>query len=71
MIHIDRSPAAFDPPRMLRKRMSRLFETPFDRRSRDLAARVADLRAKSDAELAELGLERRDILHHVFGSRGK
>lgn len=46
---------------------TRLFETPFDARQRRLAARVADLRALSDAELAARGLQRQDILFHVFG----
>lgn len=44
-----------------------LWETPFDRRSRLLAQKVADLRALSDAELAARGLQREHILFHVFG----
>ncbi len=52
----------------LRTWVSRMIETPFDRRQRSLASRVEMLRAKSDAELAELGLQREDILFHVFGA---
>ncbi|SFE21425.1 hypothetical protein [Roseivivax sediminis] len=47
-----------------------LLDTPFDRRSRDIARRAADLRRLSDDELAELGLTRGDILRHVLLSRG-
>ncbi|WP_371036571.1 MULTISPECIES: hypothetical protein [unclassified Rhodosalinus] len=46
--------------------LRRIFDTPFDARTRELAARVARLRALSDAELAEIGLHRDDILRHVF-----
>ena len=49
--------------------LRRIFETPFDTRTRELAARVARLRALSDAELAEMGLHRDDILHHVFSRK--
>jgi hypothetical protein len=47
-----------------------LFETPFDRRAKRLANRVAELRALSDTELAAKGLRRDDILTHVFKTRG-
>lgn len=46
----------------------RIFETPFDTRQRQLAARVSELRALSDVELAAKGMRREDILFHVFGS---
>ncbi len=55
-------------PSVLR-RLAALFDTPFDRRSRRLAAQVAELRALSDAELEALGIAREDILFHVFGAR--
>lgn len=53
----------------LSRRVARLFETPFARRQRALAARVAELRAMSDSELAARGLTRDAILPHVFGAR--
>ncbi|RAK15177.1 hypothetical protein [Salipiger aestuarii] len=53
----------------LSRRVARLFETPFARRQRALAARVAALRAMSDRELSERGLSRDTILPHVFGGR--
>ena len=53
----------------LRERVSRLFETPFDRRQRRLAARVDALRSLSDAELAARGLTRDQILFHVFSNK--
>ncbi|MCR8550725.1 hypothetical protein M4578_23110 [Salipiger sp. P9] len=53
----------------LSRRIARLFETPFARRQRALAARAAELRACSDAELARMGLRRDQILAHVFGAR--
>ncbi|MDJ0820613.1 MAG: hypothetical protein QNJ09_02240 [Paracoccaceae bacterium] len=63
--------AYFDPSFVsdrptLRKRFARLFDTPFDRRSRRMAARIKTLRALSDAELAKLGIGRDDIVVHVF-----
>lgn len=51
------------------RRIARLFETPFARRQRALAARVAELRAMSDDELCDRGLTRERILPHVFGGR--
>ncbi|MBS0124522.1 hypothetical protein [Thetidibacter halocola] len=53
----------------VRDLLARLFETPFDRRQRRLAARVAALRALSDADLAARGLRRDEILFHVFSGR--
>jgi uncharacterized protein YjiS (DUF1127 family) len=53
----------------LRQRVARLFETPFDRRYRQRTARVEDLRALSDAELAIRGIAREDILFHVFAGK--
>lgn len=47
--------------------LSNIFETPFDTRQRRLAAKVSELRALSDGELAQLGMQRQDILFHVFG----
>ncbi|WGW03332.1 hypothetical protein [Tropicibacter oceani] len=47
-------------------RLARLLDTPFDRRHRRLSARVAELRALSDRQLAEIGLTRDTILLHVF-----
>lgn len=52
-------------------RLARLFETPFDRRNRRLAARVAELRALSDQDLAALGIARDQILFHVFGGKSR
>ena len=49
--------------------LSRLFETPFDRRMQSLKDELSKLRALSDAELAELGISRDDILGHVFRAR--
>ena len=67
MAYFDQDLVAARPS--LRARLSRLFETPFDRRQRVLAAEVAALRAMSDAALAERGIAREDILFHVFGGR--
>ncbi|MBU2960201.1 hypothetical protein KO516_05010 [Citreicella sp. C3M06] len=53
----------------LSRRISRLLETPFSRRQRRLANRVAELRSLSDDELAARGLAREDILRHVFAGR--
>ncbi|MBN7785604.1 MULTISPECIES: hypothetical protein [Ponticoccus] len=53
----------------LRQRIERMFETPFDRRYRQRTEQIAKLRAKSDAELASMGLSREDILLHVFANR--
>ena len=50
-------------------RVARLFETPFDRRSRQLAAEVAALRDLTDAELARRGIARDQILYHVFQTK--
>ncbi|MGH1414355.1 MAG: hypothetical protein ACRBB0_12750 [Pelagimonas sp.] len=52
----------------LRAAFKGFFETPFDARQRRLAARVAELRALSDADLAAQGMARQDILFHVFGN---
>ncbi|MFZ7089492.1 hypothetical protein [Primorskyibacter sp. 2E233] len=53
----------------LRSRFARLFDTPFDRRQRQLTARMAYLRSLSDAQLSDLGMTRDTILIHVFGGR--
>ncbi|WP_300444186.1 hypothetical protein [uncultured Mameliella sp.] len=53
----------------LRQRLSRAFETPFDRRYRQRTARIDELRALSDAELAQQGIAREDILFHVFSGK--
>lgn len=53
----------------LRQRLGRMFETPFDRRYRQRTEQIARLRAKTDAELAAMGLTREDILLHVFANR--
>lgn len=53
----------------LRQRIARLFETPFDRRYRQRAARIEALRAMSDPELAARGIARDDILFHVFSGK--
>ncbi|MFW2587608.1 hypothetical protein [Sagittula sp. SSi028] len=53
----------------LRQRLSRIFETPFDRRYRQRKEAIAALRSKSDADLAAMGLTREDILSHVFANR--
>lgn len=51
------------------RRIARIFETPFARRQRQLAERIASLRALTDEELARLGLQRDEILAHVFRAR--
>lgn len=51
----------------LSRALSRLLDTPFDRRARTLARRVEALRGLSDAELNRMGLSREDILGYVFG----
>ena len=43
-----------------------VFDTPFARRSRVLHRRIAALRALSDADLADLGLVRTDIVAAVL-----
>ncbi|SMX50286.1 hypothetical protein [Maliponia aquimaris] len=53
----------------LRQRIARMCEISFDRRYRQRAARAAQLRALSDADLAILGLAREDILFEVFSGR--
>lgn len=53
----------------LRQRLARAFETPFDRRYRQRTARIDALRALSDAELAQRGIAREDILFHVFSGK--
>ncbi|WP_425071111.1 hypothetical protein [Sagittula sp. S175] len=53
----------------LRQRLARLLETPFDRRYRQRTAAIKALRAKSDADLAAMGLTREDIVSHVFSNR--
>ncbi|MGR3370814.1 MAG: hypothetical protein ACU0CC_15560 [Sagittula sp.] len=53
----------------LRQRLARMFETPFDRRYRQRTATIAALRAKSDADLAAMGLTRDEIVPHVFRGR--
>lgn len=63
--------SSFVPTRTpLRQRLARLFDTPFDRRYRQRTARIAELRALSDAELAARGIARADILLHVFSGKG-
>ena len=61
--------ATFPTTGTLRQRLARLLETPFDRRYRQRMAAIRSLRAKSDADLAALGLTRDDILNHVFTTR--
>ncbi|CUH76616.1 DUF1127 domain-containing protein [Tropicibacter naphthalenivorans] len=50
----------------LRETLSRLLETPFDRRLRARQTRIAQLRAMTDSELANMGLTRDAILPYVF-----
>lgn len=54
--------------RRFRDAIGRLFDTPFDSRSRRISARAAELRAMSDAELAALGIPRDQIILHVLGT---
>ncbi|MFW2542527.1 hypothetical protein ACN2XU_07785 [Primorskyibacter sp. 2E107] len=54
-------------PSML-ARLARLFDTPFDQRSRDIRARAAALRSLSDKELETRGMTRDTILLHVLGA---
>lgn len=62
--------ARFAAPRItFRQRVARLLETPFDRRYRQRTARIAELRALSDTELAARGIAREDILFHVFSGK--
>ncbi len=42
----------------LRQRVARLFDTPFDRRARQMSSRIRELRAMSDDELAAQGIAR-------------
>jgi hypothetical protein len=63
MAFFDTSPT---PARSLRGRLAAVLDTPFDRRQRRLAARIRTLRALPDAQLAARGLQREDILFHVF-----
>lgn len=67
MAYFDHSFTATQPGVIAR--FTRLFETPFDRRNRRLAARVTELRALSDQELAAMGIARDQILFHVFGGK--
>ena len=46
--------------------LHRLLDTPFDVRSRRIQARIAELRAFSDDELAACGIARADIVRHVL-----
>lgn len=48
--------------------LKNLFETPFDRKNKEIAAKVAELRGLSDAQLSEMGITRSEILVHVFGT---
>lgn len=48
--------------------LHRLLDTPFDDRARRIRARIAELRALSDDELAACGLARADIVRHVLMS---
>ena len=56
------------PKRRFRDVIGCVFDTPFDRRSRLISARAAELRALSDAELAALGIPRDQIILHVLGA---
>jgi uncharacterized protein YjiS (DUF1127 family) len=49
-----------------RQRLALLFDTPFERRYRARRESIAALQAMSDAELAAIGLERGQIVAHVF-----
>ncbi|ETX14328.1 hypothetical protein OCH239_03270 [Roseivivax halodurans JCM 10272] len=44
----------------------RLFDTPFDLRSRRIRSRIAELRALSDEELSACGITRAEIVRHVL-----
>jgi uncharacterized protein YjiS (DUF1127 family) len=55
----------------LRQRLARMLETPYDRRYRARTRAIAALRAKSDVDLAAMGLRREDIVSHVFGGRAR
>ncbi|MHA6344097.1 hypothetical protein [Roseivivax sp. CAU 1761] len=46
--------------------LRRLWETPFDRRAREISRRVAELRALSEEDLAARGLQRSDILRYAL-----
>lgn len=60
--------ASLAPRPSLASLLARLFETPFDRRSRALRGEVEALRSLSDQELAQRGLTRETIVLHVFGA---
>ncbi|MDQ7776554.1 hypothetical protein [Paracoccus aminovorans] len=62
--HAPRLPALFD---RLLAAFRRGGEADFARLSR--RAEIEALQAKSDAQLAELGLTRDRIVHHVFADR--
>lgn len=49
--------------------LSTMFDTPFDRKTRAVSRRIAQLRALDDDQLAGLGLTRDQIIPHVFGTR--
>ncbi len=53
----------------LRQRLTRFLETAYERRYRQRTETIASLRAKSDAELASMGLTREGIVTHVFAAR--
>ncbi|MBP0481073.1 hypothetical protein [Sagittula salina] len=72
MAYIDQSAIRFSGQftgSTLRQRIARMLETPFDRRYRQRTAAITALRAKSDADLAAMGLTREDIVSHVFSGR--
>lgn len=46
--------------------LRRFLDTPFDARQREIRQRVAEMRALTDAELAERGVRRREILAYVL-----
>ncbi|MFY0622056.1 MAG: hypothetical protein JXQ89_10205 [Pelagimonas sp.] len=53
----------------LMSQLTSLIETPFDRRQRRIAQRIATLRAMTDDQLARRGVRRDDIIKYVFRSR--
>ncbi len=61
-----RSGAVVSKRPSFRQRLALLFDTPFERRYRARRDSIAALQALSDTELAAMGLERGEIVSHVF-----
>ncbi|MDU8911962.1 hypothetical protein [Aestuariicoccus sp. MJ-SS9] len=58
--------APLRPFRQIASALGALADTPFARRQRLIAARIAAFRSLSDEELAQMGLTRDAIVPYVF-----